>query len=101
MDNPIKMDDLGGYHYFRKHPYLFASKTNGKTAGRTWTWRKFLQNAWSLTIIHASEVTENVYAWYFQNAFCWRVSGRVLFLPGILWQEHFGEQNLGPKAKGT
>ena len=21
MENPIKMDDLGGYPYFRKHPY--------------------------------------------------------------------------------
>ena len=23
MENPIKMDDLGRYHYFRKHPNLF------------------------------------------------------------------------------
>ena len=22
MENPIKMDDLGGKHYFLKHPYL-------------------------------------------------------------------------------
>ena len=22
MENPIKMDDLGGYHYFWKHPYI-------------------------------------------------------------------------------
>ena len=22
MENPIKMDDLGLYHYFRKHPYI-------------------------------------------------------------------------------
>ena len=21
MENPIKIDDLGGYHYFWKHPY--------------------------------------------------------------------------------
>ena len=23
-ENPIKMDDLGGYHYFWKHPYIFG-----------------------------------------------------------------------------
>jgi len=25
MENPIKMDDLGGKpHYFRKHPYVYC-----------------------------------------------------------------------------
>ena len=28
MENPIKMDDLGKTHYFRKHPYSYTSYTH-------------------------------------------------------------------------
>ena len=34
MENPIKMEDLGGKtHYFRKHPYGDVS-SKGKTCGK-------------------------------------------------------------------
>ena len=30
MENPIKMDDLGGKtYYFRKHPYIICKETSG------------------------------------------------------------------------
>ena len=35
------------------------------------------------------DIFKTLFAGEFQGGF---------FLPGILWQEHFGEQNLGPKS---
>ena len=34
MENPIKMDDFWGYHYFRKHPYKLYT-FSGKFLGRS------------------------------------------------------------------
>ena len=30
MENPIKMDDLGWYYHFRKHPYVFFTPKPGE-----------------------------------------------------------------------
>ena len=30
MENPIKIDDFWGYHYFRKHPYESTKQKEGK-----------------------------------------------------------------------
>ena len=35
MENPIKMDDLGGTHYFRKHPYMDFELSFGGSIGST------------------------------------------------------------------
>ena len=55
MENPIKMDDLGGYHYFRKHPCRKSLKHPLE-----WLWchtgtffQKFSSSEAIHTVIHA------------------------------------------------
>ena len=40
MENPIKMDDLG-YHYFRKHPYIWVVMSSQNQKNETTFWALF------------------------------------------------------------